>query len=56
MTRLFGILMVENKELWRCLCDIPGVSSKVSLRVCKELGLFPRAPWNKITDKQRRNI
>jgi ribosomal protein S13 len=56
MTRLFGILIEENKELWLCLCDIPGVSKKISLKACKDLGLFSRAPWKKITDKQRRSI
>lgn len=56
MTRLFGILIEENKELQLCLSDIPGVSKKVALTTCKDLGLFYRAPWKKITDKQRRNI
>lgn len=56
MTRLFGILMEENKEVWRCLCDIPGVSKKVALQACKDLGYFPRSPWRKISDKQRRSL
>lgn len=56
MTRLFGILIEENKPLWQCLCDIPGVSKKISLKLCRELGLFFRAPWKKLTDKQRRSV
>lgn len=56
MTRLFGILIEENKELWLCLSDIPGVSKKLAISVCKNLGLFHKAPWKKITDKQRRSI
>ena len=56
MTRLFGILMEENKELQICLCDIPGVSKKKALECCRFLGLFHKVPWKKVTDKQRRNI
>lgn len=56
MTRLFGILMEENKELWLCLCDIPGLSKKQALEGCKYLGLFHRTPWKKISDKQRRSL
>lgn len=56
MTRLFGILMEENKELQLCLSDIPGVSKKKSLEACKALGLFHKTPWKKISDKQRRSL
>lgn len=53
MTRFFGILLQEKKPIYQALTEIPGVNQKTSLRVCKELGFFPRTPWYKVSDKQR---
>lgn len=56
MTHLYGIPIDSNLTLVEYLAKVPGIGIKLSLQVCKWLGLSKKTRWSQLSLNQRNSL